>query len=66
MPGPTACTVDHPYIIGSNAPPEVRCDIPTWFYVLGLALPAWNVIFSFLIAGGAIFALMRGNNAPQS
>lgn len=56
LPGPQACIVDHPYILGSNAPPQVRCDIPTWFF-LGLALPAWNAIFSFLIAGAAIFAL---------
>lgn len=57
LPGPQACTVLHPYIIGSNAPPEApRCDIPTWFF-LGLALPAWNAIFSFLVAFAAIFLL---------
>ena len=58
LPGPTACTVDHPYIIGSNAAPAVRCDVPTWFF-LGLALPAWNAIFSFLIAVAAIFAVRK-------
>jgi disulfide bond formation protein DsbB len=62
IPGPQACTVDHPYVLGSNAPPEVRCDVPV--YVLGLVFPAWNLLFSFLIAGAAIFALMK--NAPQS
>jgi len=60
--GPQACTVDHPYVLGSNVPPQVRCDVPV--YVLGLVFPAWNALFSFLIAGTAIFALMK--NAPQS
>jgi disulfide bond formation protein DsbB len=62
VPGPQACTVTHAYMLGSNEAPEVRCDIPTWFF-LGLALPAWNAIFSFLIGGAAIFVLMK--NAPQ-
>ena len=56
VPGPQACSVDHAYVLGSGLPEEVRCDIPTWFF-LGLALPAWNAIFSFLIAGAAIFFL---------
>jgi disulfide bond formation protein DsbB len=59
LPGPQACTVDHPYIIGSNAPPAVRCDIPV--YVLGLIFPAWNVIISFLAAGAAIVMLGKGD-----
>ena len=63
--GPEVCTVTHPYLLGSNALPEVRCDIPTWFF-LGLALPAWNAIFAFLIAGLAIFALMGKADAPQA
>jgi disulfide bond formation protein DsbB len=62
--GPAACTVDHPYIIGSNAPPEVRCDVPV--YVLGMVMPAWNALISFLIAGAAIFALIRGSNAEKA
>ena len=63
LPGPQACTVTHAYMLGSAAPPpEVPCNIPTWFF-LGLALPAWNAIFSFLIAGAAIFVLAK--NAPQ-
>jgi disulfide bond formation protein DsbB len=43
---------------------EARCDIPTWFF-LGLAMPAWNAIFSFLIAGTAIF-LLRNPDAQKS
>jgi len=58
LPGPSACTVDHPYVMGSNVAPDVRCDVPTWFF-LGLALPAWNAILSFLIAGVAAFSLTR-------
>jgi disulfide bond formation protein DsbB len=61
LPGPTACTVDHAYIMGSNMPVEARCDMPV--YILGLLFPTWNVIFSFLIAGAAIFFL---RNPPPS
>ena len=59
LSGPTACTVDldHPYMLGSNMPVEARCDVPV--YILGLVFPAWNAIFSFLIAGGAVFALRK-------
>ena len=63
LPGPQACTADHPYIMGSGAPaPEVRCDIPTWF-LFGLALPAYNAIFAFLIAGIGAFLLSRKHAA---
>ena len=63
LPGPSACTVSHPYVLGSNAPVEVRCDVPTWFF-LGLALPAWNAIVSFLIAGLGAFALCKVKHEP--
>jgi len=54
LPGPQACT-GHRYIIGSDAPPpEVACDVPTWF-LFGLALPAYNAIFSL---GAAAFGLL--------
>lgn len=57
LPGPSACTVDHPYIMGSNAPPPaVRCDVPNWL-LFGLSLAAYNAIFSFLLAGLGIFLL---------
>ena len=63
VPGPQACTVDHPYVIGSGAPePAVRCDVPTWF-LFGLALPAYNAIFSFVIAGTGAFLLSRKHAA---
>ena len=58
LPGPSACSVAHAYVMGSNAPVEVRCDVPTWFF-LGLALPAWNAIFSLLIAGTSALMLAR-------
>jgi len=58
LPGPSACSVAHAYVMGSNAPVEVRCDVPTWFF-LGLALPAWNAIFSLLIAGTSAVMLAR-------
>jgi disulfide bond formation protein DsbB len=58
LPGPSACSVAHAYVMGSNAPVEVRCDVPTWFF-LGLALPAWNAIFSLLVAGTSAVMLAR-------
>jgi disulfide bond formation protein DsbB len=62
LPGPQACTAPR-YILGSGAPPPVvRCDVPTWF-LFGLAMPAYNAIFSFLIAGTGLFLLRRGNDA---
>jgi disulfide bond formation protein DsbB len=63
LPGPQACTAPR-YIVGSNAPaPVVRCDVPTWF-LFGLALPAYNAVFSFLIAGLGGLALLKAKNAP--
>jgi disulfide bond formation protein DsbB len=62
LPGPQACTAPR-YILGSGAPPPVvRCDIPTWF-LFGLAMPAYNAIFSFLIAGTGAFLLRRNHAA---
>jgi disulfide bond formation protein DsbB len=64
LPGPQACTAPR-YILGSGAPPpEIRCDVPTWF-LFGLALPAYNAIFGCLIAGTG-FLLLRRNHAAQT
>lgn len=55
LPGPAACTVTHPYIMGSGAPPpEVSCNAVTWS-LFGLSLAAYNAIFS--LGGAAIGAL---------
>jgi disulfide bond formation protein DsbB len=57
LPGPSACTVAHAYVMGSNAPaPVVDCNVVTWS-LFGLSLAAYNAIFSFLIAGIATLAL---------
>jgi disulfide bond formation protein DsbB len=62
LPGPSACTA-HRFIVGSTASaPEARCDIPTWF-LFGLALPAYNAIFSFLIAGAGAMLLKGRSHA---
>jgi disulfide bond formation protein DsbB len=54
LPGPQACTGQR-YIVGSDAPPpQVACDVPTWF-LFGLALPAYNAIFSL---GAAVLGLL--------
>jgi disulfide bond formation protein DsbB len=58
LPGPTACTVDHPYVLGSNVVPEVSCNRVTWS-LLGLSLASYNAIISFLVAGSATLLLVR-------
>jgi disulfide bond formation protein DsbB len=59
LPGPEACTVAHPYVMGSNAPPpEISCNAVTWS-LFGLSLAAYNAIFAFLIAGTGAFLLSR-------
>jgi disulfide bond formation protein DsbB len=62
LPGPSACTVEHAYVMGSGAPPpEISCNAVTWS-LFGLSLAAYNAIFAFLIAGTGAF-LMRRNHA---
>lgn len=56
LPGPQACTVAHPYVMGSGAPaPEVSCNVVTWS-LFGLSLAAYNAIFSLgaAIVGAAL------------
>ena len=63
LPGPEACTVTHPYVMGSNAPaPEISCNVVTWS-LFGLSLAAYNAIFAFLIAGTGAFLLSRKHAA---
>lgn len=62
LPGPQGCTAPR-FVLGSGmAPPPVRCDMATWF-LFGLALPTYNAIFSFLIAGTGAFLLSRKHAA---
>jgi disulfide bond formation protein DsbB len=56
LPGPQACSVAHPYVMGSNVEPEVQCNAVTWS-LFGLSLAAYNALFSFLLAGAAAFVL---------
>ena len=58
LPGPQACSVAHPYVMGSNEVPDVQCNVVTWS-LFGLSLAAYNAIFSFLVAGTAALALSR-------
>jgi len=63
LPGPSACTVAHAYVIGSGAPePEVSCNVVTWS-LFGLSLAAYNAISAFLIAGTGAFLLRRSRAA---
>jgi disulfide bond formation protein DsbB len=63
LPGPAACTVAYPYVMGSNAPPpEVSCNAVTWS-LFGLSLAAYNALASFLIAGTGAYLLSRKHAA---
>jgi disulfide bond formation protein DsbB len=63
LPGPGACTVEHAFVMGSNAPPpEVSCNAVTWS-LFGLSLAAYNALLSLLIAGTGIFLLSRKHAA---
>jgi disulfide bond formation protein DsbB len=63
LPGPGACTTDHPYVMGSGAPePEISCNAVTWS-LFGLSLAAYNVIFAFVIVATGAFFLSRNRAA---
>lgn len=63
LPGPQACTVAHPYVMGSGAPPpEISCNAVTWS-LFGLSMAAYNAIFSFLIGATGVFLLRRNDAA---
>ena len=62
LPGPLACTANHPYIMGSNDIPVVQCNVVTWS-LFGLSLAAYNTILSFLIAATGAFLLGRKHAA---
>jgi disulfide bond formation protein DsbB len=63
LPGPSACTAAHAYVMGSNAPPpEVSCNAVTWS-LFGLSLAAYNALASFLIAGTGTYLLRRKHAA---
>jgi disulfide bond formation protein DsbB len=62
LPGPAACTVTHPYVMGSNAPPpEVSCNVVTWS-LLGLSLASYNAIFS--IGAAILGTVLLVKNRP--
>ncbi|MBN9588636.1 MAG: hypothetical protein BGN85_07300 [Alphaproteobacteria bacterium 64-11] len=60
LPGPSACTVAHAYVLGSGAPPpEVSCNVVTWS-LFGLSLAAYNALISLGAAAlGAVFLMKR-------
>lgn len=59
LPGPSACSVTHPYIVGSNAPPpEVSCTAVTW-RLFGLSMAAYNALVSLGAAALATALLIR-------
>jgi disulfide bond formation protein DsbB len=63
LPGPQGCTVQHAYVMGSNAPaPAVSCNAVTWS-LFGLSLASYNALLSFLIAGTGAFLLSRKHAA---
>jgi disulfide bond formation protein DsbB len=63
LPGPSACSVAHAFVLGSSAPPpEVSCNAVTWS-LFGLSLAAYNALASFVIAATGIVLLRRSHAA---
>jgi disulfide bond formation protein DsbB len=60
LPGPDACVVAKPYVMGSGAPdPEISCNTVTWS-LFGLSLASLNAIFSLGAAAiGAALLLKK-------
>lgn len=59
LPGPDACVVVKPYIVGSGAPdPEISCNAVTWS-LFGLSLAAFNALFSLGAAAIGAFLVVR-------
>jgi disulfide bond formation protein DsbB len=59
LPGPSACTVAHAYVLGSAAPaPEVSCNAVTWS-LFSLSLAAYNALFCLGAAAVAALFLMK-------
>jgi disulfide bond formation protein DsbB len=59
FPGPTACSVAKPYVMGSGAPdPEISCNTVTWD-LFGLSLAALNALFSLGAAAIGTALLLR-------
>jgi len=60
LPGPSACTVAHAYVLGSGAPPpEVSCNAVTWS-LFGLSLAAYNGLISLGAAAlGAVLLVKK-------
>lgn len=62
LPGPGACTVTHPYVLGSGAPePAISCNVVTWS-LFGLSLAAYNALISFALTATG-FVLLRRSHA---
>jgi disulfide bond formation protein DsbB len=59
LPGPDACTVVKPYVVGSGDPdPEINCTAVTWS-LFGLSLAAYNALFSLGAAALGGFLMAR-------
>jgi disulfide bond formation protein DsbB len=59
LPGPDACTVVKPYVVGSGDPdPEISCTAVTWS-LFGLSLAAYNALFSLGAAALGAYLLAR-------
>ena len=59
LPGPDACSVAKPSIVGSGDPdPQISCNAVTWS-LFGLSLAAYNAIFSLGAAAIGTVLLLR-------
>ena len=62
LPGPAACTIPHPYVMGRTDNVVVQCNVVTWS-LFGLSLAAYNGLLSIAAAAAAAFCLRKNHVA---
>jgi disulfide bond formation protein DsbB len=62
LPGPAACTIPHPFVMGRTDNVVVQCNVVTWS-LFGLSLAAYNALLSIAAAAIAAFCLRKKDAA---
>jgi disulfide bond formation protein DsbB len=62
LPGPAACSIPHPYVMGRTDNVVVQCNVVTWS-LFGLSLAAYNALLSIAAAAIAAFCLRKKDAA---
>src|ERR1043166_8417064 len=62
LPGPAACSIPHPYVMGRTDNVVVQCNVVT-LSLFGLSLAAYNRLLSIAAAAIAAFCLRKKDAA---